>query len=82
MLYSAVFGKSQTGLTSNQKIWNKHYRLPYSGWQILKNKKKYFAGKLNILRYLENLNRDWHETKKFGISVIDYYKLVNKILKN
>ena len=44
--------------------------------------KKFFQVKCTIPRYSENFNQDSPETKKFGISVIDYHGLVDYILKN
>ena len=46
-------------------------------WAILKI--RYFPGQFGILRYSEISNPDWLETKKFGIIVIDYLILVEKM---
>ena len=52
---------------------------------LIKNKKKrinIYPVKCGIPRYSEKSNPDYPETKKFGLSIIDYHRPVDKILKN
>ena len=77
MWYSAVFWKLYSGLTWNQKIRYKHYRLPNSGWRNNEKLEKIFSRIMLYSRLSINFNQELPETKKFRISFIDNYELVD-----